>query len=200
MTDPRPTRDRPATDPRPTRDRPATDHHVHDRKCTWGSTGITWKAPSPLASNPRMVRMYAKHNGNDLTVQVGQDVFNPASIAVFNGKDYQRRPGQLKEKRSRRTDTERSSRYGVSRQPRPATAKANKKEWFAAQPTISDEQIEKLFCPAVKQGNRGPELAVTMDRLEDSSRYDLSSYVESTNEFVPYRQPDRSAQPTSKGC
>lgn len=154
------------------------------------AAGVTWKSPSPLASNPRMVRMYAKQGVGDLTVQVGHDVFKPANIAIFNGKDWSTGVPD-NSKRTVRASLSQGDAAGIDFLDNYAlaSAKANKKEWFSAQPTISDEQIEKLFCSALKQGNRGPELAVTMDRLDEAPKYELSSYDDDNQEFSPYTLP-----------
>ena len=154
-------------------------------------TGISWKAPVALASNPRMVRMYAKQDNNDLVVQIGTDVSKPSRMAVFNGKDWSTGvPDNSKRNVNATLTPDEASGIAHLDGMALAYAKAHKKEWFPAQPSISDEQIEKLYCSALKQSTHGPEMVVKIDRIGDkTSKLELSAYEERTGSFVPYNLP-----------
>lgn len=132
-----------------------------------GDHGVSTEAlgyntePFNLQSNKFISFVYPvlSADGSEPELQLGASDQQGVVVASFNGSDYDTKAPRLDKRNLRITTDEQYTKFFEELDARTvAVAKANKASWFPAQKTISDDDIDKLYQPTLRDTAYGKEL------------------------------------------
>ena len=132
-----------------------------------GDNGVSTEAlgyntePFNLQSNKFISFVYPvlSADGSEPELQLGASDRQGVVVASFNGSDYDTKAPRHDKRNLRITTDEQYTQFFEELDKRTvAIAKANKASWFPAQKTITDDDIDKLYQPTLRDTAYGKEL------------------------------------------